>query len=214
LAELLSSNPELQCISCNRIRCSLTGHEMPSTYETVLHFVQGPKFQRLKRLQVQLQKHESFFEDRGSHLYCKLTKRCVAKEGEEVDRHINGRRFRIAVKKANAADENGNRMETSPSGDFESPTEPRLIDDSDEDEVLPCNGNNDDDSTSSSSLRDVEAIDNGDLYPELAFSDNGGEGDSDYDFNAMDTDLDAETSTKRKIDSHSSETPAHKRRRF
>jgi len=149
-------------------------------------------------------------------LYCKLTKRCVAKEGEEIERHITGRRFRIAVKKANAADENGNQMETSPSGDFEAPTEPRLIDDSDEDEVLLCNGhnNNEDSTSSSSSLRDVEAVDNGELYPELAFSDNGGDGDSDYDFNAMDTDLDAETSTKRKFDSHTLETPAHKRRRF
>jgi len=211
LTELLSAYPQLECIPHNRIRCTLTGHEMLSNYETVLRFVQGARFQRMKRLQEQLQKNESYFEDKGSHLFCKLTKRRVAKEGDEIERHINGRRFRNALLKANAADENGNRMET----EMESSTEPRLIDDSDEDvEDVLCNGHLDDDSGSSdSSLRDVEANDNGELYPELAFSDNGGDGDSDYDFNAMDTDLDAETSTKRKVDGHSLDTPAHKRRR-
>jgi len=216
LTNILSENPELQCVSTTRVRCSLTGHEMPLNYDTVLRFVQGAKFQRVKRLHIQLQKHEQYFEDRGSYLYCKLTKRLLTKEGDVIEKHINGRRFRYFLNKAIAADENGNQMETN-SDDADAPSEPPLIDDSDADdsEDIVLNGNfDDDDSTSSiSSLRDVEATENCDLYPELAFSDSGGGGDSDYDFNAMDTDLDAEKATKRKVEGHSCETPAHKRRR-
>jgi len=215
LTDLLSLYPELQCAPPNRIQCTLTGHEMPSNFETVLHYVQGTKFQRTKRLKDQLQKNESYFEDRGWYLFCKLTKRKVAKEGDKIEMHVNGRRFQKALAKANSADENGNRMETSPSGDFESSPEPPFVDASDasDDDDEFVNKNDDDSNSSSSSLRDVEAVDNGELYPELAFSDKDGAGDSDYDFNAMDTDLDAETATKRKVDGHSLETPAHKRRR-
>jgi len=217
LANLLAEHPELQSVSATRVRCTLTGHEMPMNHDTVLHFIQGTKFQRAKQLQAQLQKHEQYFEDRGSYLFCKLTRRRLTKQGAVIEKHINGRRFQFLSAKAAEADENGNQMETGSLSDPDDPAEPRLIDasDADSDDDILVNGNfGDDDSTSSvSSLQDLEASENCDLYPELAFSDSGGGGDSDYDFNAMDTDLDAEKATKRKVEGHSSETPAHKRRR-
>ncbi|XP_076455042.1 surfeit locus protein 2-like [Babylonia areolata] len=99
-----------------KVCCCLTGHEMPLRKEAVHSFVTGKKF-----LKAQSQR-EYDFEQYKPHLvpntkkgmkntlFCTLTLRCVTKRPEDVERHVNGKRYQRALKRWQRCQETGEKF--------------------------------------------------------------------------------------------------------
>ncbi|XP_023982058.1 surfeit locus protein 2 isoform X3 [Physeter macrocephalus] len=87
-----------------KVRCSLTGHELPCRLPELQVYTRGKKYRRLVRASPAFDYAE--FEPhivpstRNPHqLFCKLTLRHINKSPEHVLRHTQGRRYRRALQK-------------------------------------------------------------------------------------------------------------------
>ena len=103
-----------------RIKCGITGHEMPAKEAIVRQHISGKKFLRLAKewkkpdeaqstnrwLEKKKHKKEknltfrTFLETHTKHenmLYCKLTGRSVRNEEIHIQRHIKGKKFKKAL---------------------------------------------------------------------------------------------------------------------
>ncbi|XP_033923462.1 surfeit locus protein 2 isoform X1 [Melopsittacus undulatus] len=86
-----------------RVRCRLTGHEMPCRLSDLQTYTNGKKYQRL--IKTAREFDYSMFEPhivpstKNLHqLFCKLTLRHINKYPEQVLSHVQGRRYQKALK--------------------------------------------------------------------------------------------------------------------
>ena len=98
LALLLEENKEyLVLLPTNKIRCKLSGHEMPPTADIVSQYINSKSFKKsLEWYSFDFSKYlPHIVEDNQNprKLYCKLTKQSLNKVHQQVDRHVNGKRF-------------------------------------------------------------------------------------------------------------------------
>ncbi|XP_069120296.1 surfeit locus protein 2-like [Argopecten irradians] len=88
-----------------KIRCELSGHEMPCNIKTLCSYISGKKFQRLlaqKKLDFEKYKEHiipSTKKGRKHQLFCLLTLRHLNNLPDHIQSHIKGRRFLKAFKR-------------------------------------------------------------------------------------------------------------------
>jgi hypothetical protein len=97
LAEILQNNKNLTLQANNRIKCSITGHEMPPNLEVVKSYIGSKKLEKAKLwYSKSFSKYEPFIvEDKHNpkQLYCKVTRTMLNKIPEKVENHINGAKY-------------------------------------------------------------------------------------------------------------------------
>ena len=99
LGEILNEYSEyLTLLPSNKIKCSVTNHEMSVRCDVVTAHIQGKKFK--KALQWYTHNFSEFLPDIVEHsknikqLYCTITGQSLNKIPDEVRRHINGKKFK------------------------------------------------------------------------------------------------------------------------
>ncbi|ESP04989.1 hypothetical protein LOTGIDRAFT_230039 [Lottia gigantea] len=115
--ELLKKYRELELDKeTNKIKCCLSGHEMPSTELAITTYISGKKFLKLKaQSDYNYDEHadhlvpstKKFHE---KHLYCRLTQIHVNHTPKDIDRHINGRKFKRALREWKRCQETGEKF--------------------------------------------------------------------------------------------------------
>ncbi|XP_051836237.1 surfeit locus protein 2 [Antechinus flavipes] len=103
--EFLLDHPGLQlCPGGTKVRCKLTGHELPSRLSDLQAYTSGKKYQRLIRT-AQTFDYEDFEphimpSTKNPHqMFCKLTLRHINRLPEHILRHVQGRRYQKALHK-------------------------------------------------------------------------------------------------------------------
>lgn len=103
-AELLKLHPALSLTSNDRIKCGITGHEMPAKNDVVNQHVNGKRFKRLakewkKPTEIVLTNREHLVENKkdAKLLYCNLTGRSIKNETIHIQRHLYGKKFQKAL---------------------------------------------------------------------------------------------------------------------
>ncbi|XP_077986254.1 surfeit locus protein 2-like [Glandiceps talaboti] len=87
----------------NKIKCSLTGHEMPCKLEILQKHTQGKKYLRLhkdKEFNYDRFKPHLLPSNKKGHLnqlFCMLTLRHINKQPSHVERHLHGKRYKKAL---------------------------------------------------------------------------------------------------------------------
>jgi len=104
LHDLLKLHKALSVTANNRIRCAITGHEMPLRKSAVEQHIGGKKFQRLAKewktpTEVDESRREHLEKNTKNEamLYCKLTGRTIKDEEIHIQRHIHGKKFLKAL---------------------------------------------------------------------------------------------------------------------
>ncbi|CAG9536825.1 unnamed protein product [Cercopithifilaria johnstoni] len=104
---LLDQYPVFEYNERQKLRCTLTGHEIPSRFDQLDHYVKTSKFVRAWRMHQIMKEYGEYFDDIGPHEFgCKFTRKVIAKDPDDLLRHINGKRFKKGLEKE--GDENGN----------------------------------------------------------------------------------------------------------
>ncbi|XP_028410583.1 surfeit locus protein 2-like [Dendronephthya gigantea] len=82
--------------------CDITSHEMPCTLKAIETYINGKKYKNACEHQLTPKEKELcsqyLTERRRGQLYCKLTKRYLNNLPNHIRQHLNGRRFKKAVK--------------------------------------------------------------------------------------------------------------------
>ncbi|KAM6183860.1 surfeit locus protein 2 isoform 2-T2 [Erethizon dorsatum] len=105
LRAFLSQHPSLRLLpGANRVRCSLTGHELPCRLLELQVYTRGRKYQRLARASpafdyAAFEPHIVPSTKHPHQLFCRLTLRHINKSPEHVLRHTQGRRYQRALRK-------------------------------------------------------------------------------------------------------------------
>ncbi|XP_053551897.1 surfeit locus protein 2 [Bombina bombina] len=104
MQELLLQHPSLQLIEGNKVRCALTGHELPCRLPELQSFISGKKYKRLTKVTSSFNynsyKPHIVPSTKTPHqMFCKLTLRHINKIPEEVLRHVQGKRYQKALRK-------------------------------------------------------------------------------------------------------------------
>lgn len=98
LSALLDLNKNLALTSNNRIRCSYSGHEMPPRADVVQQYLSSKKFMKARDWYSKdfskFQPHVVQDKHDPLRLYCRLTKQSLNKIPEEIEKHVQGKRFR------------------------------------------------------------------------------------------------------------------------
>ncbi|XP_012663684.1 surfeit locus protein 2 [Otolemur garnettii] len=87
-----------------KVRCSLTGHELPCRLPELQVYTRGKKYQRLIRASAafdyaEFEPHIVPSTKNPHQLFCKLTLRHINKSPEHVLRHTQGQRYQKALRK-------------------------------------------------------------------------------------------------------------------
>uniref|UniRef100_A0A8C0X128 Surfeit locus protein 2 n=1 Tax=Castor canadensis TaxID=51338 RepID=A0A8C0X128_CASCN len=99
----LLQHPSLRMLpDTNRVKCVLTGHELPCRLAELQLYTRGKKYQRLARAApafdyVEFEPHIVPSTKHPHQLFCKLTLRHINKSPEHVLRHTQGRRYQRAL---------------------------------------------------------------------------------------------------------------------
>ncbi|XP_067826098.1 surfeit locus protein 2 [Heptranchias perlo] len=103
LAAFLRQHPALRPCDNNRVRCSLTGHELPCRLADLEAYTKGKRYQRLMTEQPfnygQFEPHIVPSTKNPKQLFCKLTVRHINKIPQHILRHVNGKRYQRALQK-------------------------------------------------------------------------------------------------------------------
>lgn len=99
LAALLEANKKtLVLLPSNKIKCTVTQHEMPARADVVNAYLLGAKYQKaLKWYNNDFEKYEPHIvaDKRDSKkLYCTITGTKLNRIPEEVEKHVNGKRYK------------------------------------------------------------------------------------------------------------------------
>ena len=104
LADLLKKHSDVLSLqSNNRIKCSVTGHEMPPNVEAVQNHLEGKKFR--KALEWYSRDYSQYLpwiiahKNDHTKLFCTLTRIPLNKIPGEVEKHVNGKNFLRLQKK-------------------------------------------------------------------------------------------------------------------
>lgn len=101
----LRQHPSLRLLPNNhKVRCSLTGHELPCRLPDLQVYTSGKKYQRLSSAfsafdYTAFEPHIVPSTKNRHQLFCKLTLRHINKSPEHVLRHTRGRRYQRALQK-------------------------------------------------------------------------------------------------------------------
>ncbi|NXP55208.1 SURF2 protein, partial [Heliornis fulica] len=100
----LREHPLLTLAEPGKVRCRLTGHEMPCRLSELQAYTNGKKYQRLIKTAKEFDygKFEPHIvpSTKNLHqLFCKLTLRHINKFPEHVLRHVQGKRYQKALKR-------------------------------------------------------------------------------------------------------------------
>ncbi|XP_055397549.1 surfeit locus protein 2 isoform X2 [Bubalus kerabau] len=95
-----------------KVRCALTGHELPCRLPELQVYTRGKKYQRLVRASpafdyAEFEPHIVPSTKNPHQLFCKLTLRHINKSPEHVLRHTQGRRYQRALRKYEECQERG-----------------------------------------------------------------------------------------------------------
>lgn len=89
-----------------KIRCKLTGHELPARLTDLENYIKGKKYQRLsKAIPDESPGYEEYKEylvpsgEKGNQLHCQLTKKYINNAPHHIQRHVTGKRFKRALEK-------------------------------------------------------------------------------------------------------------------
>ncbi|XP_051663809.1 surfeit locus protein 2 [Manacus candei] len=99
----LRQHPLLSPAGPGKVRCRLTGHEMPCRLSELQAYTSGKKYQRLIRTAKEFdygtfEPHIVPSTKNLHQLFCKLTLRHINKFPEHVLRHVQGKRYQKALK--------------------------------------------------------------------------------------------------------------------
>ncbi|KAM5328803.1 surfeit locus protein 2 isoform 2-T2 [Glossophaga mutica] len=102
---------QLQPGAC-KVRCALTGHELPCRLPELRVYTSGRKYRRLARASpafdyAAFEPHVVPSTKNPRQLFCKLTLRHINKSPEHVLRHTQGRRYRTALRKYDECQKQG-----------------------------------------------------------------------------------------------------------
>ncbi|DAA24218.1 TPA: surfeit 2-like [Bos taurus] len=95
-----------------KVRCALTGHELPCRLPELQVYTRGKKYQRLVRASpafdyAEFEPHIVPSTKNPHQLFCKLTLRHINKSPEHVLRHTQGQRYQRALRKYEECQERG-----------------------------------------------------------------------------------------------------------
>ncbi|XP_045419773.1 surfeit locus protein 2 [Lemur catta] len=95
-----------------KVRCALTGHELPCRLPELQVYTRGKKYQRLVRASAafdyaEFEPHIVPSTKNPHQLFCKLTLRHINKSPEHVLRHTQGRRYQRALRKYKDCEQQG-----------------------------------------------------------------------------------------------------------
>ncbi|KAM3727595.1 Surfeit locus protein [Dirofilaria immitis] len=174
---LLDQYPVFEFDDRQKLRCTLTGHEIPSRFDQLDHYIKTSKFVRAWRIHEIMKEYGKYFDDISPHEFgCKITMKILSKDPDDLLRHISGKKFKKGLEKG--IDKIEEKME--------------------QDEMdMPTDLVNDDSFSESDSILNRE-----DEYPELTRTcgESAVESES-YDFTVMDTEKDMNGGNrKRKAD--------------
>lgn len=97
LATVLSQHRDLKLLPNNRIKCDVTGHELPPDVNAVLAHLNGKKYKKaLEWYRVDYSKYEPYIVSHKSDstkLYCNVTKQDLNKIPIQIEKHFNGKKF-------------------------------------------------------------------------------------------------------------------------
>ncbi|XP_072096535.1 surfeit locus protein 2 [Mobula birostris] len=103
LTTFLQQHPTLQPCGNNRVKCSLTGHELPYRLADLQAYTKGKKYQRLMTKEPfdysQFEPHIVPSTKNPLQLFCKLTVRHINRIPQHVLRHVGGKRYQKALQK-------------------------------------------------------------------------------------------------------------------
>nr|XP_022325807.1 surfeit locus protein 2-like isoform X2 [Crassostrea virginica] len=106
LKKLLKQYPNFEVMNDKpRVKCSLSGHEMPCQVEAIQNYVKGKKYQKLLAQNQFTCSYEKYKEHivpsnkkgRQHQLFCLLTLRHINNNPDHIKRHVEGRRFKKAL---------------------------------------------------------------------------------------------------------------------
>ncbi|OCT65348.1 uncharacterized protein LOC734367 isoform X1 [Xenopus laevis] len=100
----LQQHPSLQLIAGNKVRCVLTGHELPCRLPELQSFTGGKKYQKLtcSSSSFDFSSYEPHIvpsTKNPKQLFCKLTLRHINRIPEHVQRHVQGKRYARALRR-------------------------------------------------------------------------------------------------------------------
>lgn len=89
-----------------KVKCKLTGHELPARLSDLENYIKGKKYQRLiKEVPDESPGYEEYKEflvpneKNRNQLYCQLTKKYINNAPNHIQRHVTGKRFSRALEK-------------------------------------------------------------------------------------------------------------------
>ncbi|TKR73836.1 hypothetical protein L596_021095 [Steinernema carpocapsae] len=92
--KLLKAYPCFEESVHDKLRCTITGHEVPKKKEALKLYIDSKKFQRAFGVQQVMKEYGEWFEDLGKGRFgCKVTKKIIADDPEDLRRHVNGPKF-------------------------------------------------------------------------------------------------------------------------
>ena len=98
LAQILADCKHLKLTEGNKIICSLTSHEMPARADVVYKYVNGEKFKKaLEWYSCDFSQYLPYIVEHNegkNKLFCTLTKQILNRIPREVEKHVNGKRFK------------------------------------------------------------------------------------------------------------------------
>ncbi|KAK2188466.1 hypothetical protein NP493_131g02037 [Ridgeia piscesae] len=104
IADILADNPALEIIQDGeKVRCTLSGHEMPAKKDVLESYISGKKYQRLRKLtESDIENYQchlvpSTKKWRKNQLFCLLTMRHLNNTAVHIRRHVDGKRFQKAL---------------------------------------------------------------------------------------------------------------------
>uniref|UniRef100_A0A8C5R7L4 Surfeit 2 n=1 Tax=Leptobrachium leishanense TaxID=445787 RepID=A0A8C5R7L4_9ANUR len=99
--QFLLQHPVLELTEGGKVRCTLTGHEVPCTLSAVKNFTEGKKYKRLSScgsFDYSVYKPHIVPSNKNpKQLFCKLTVRHINRIPEHVQKHVQGKRYQRAL---------------------------------------------------------------------------------------------------------------------
>ncbi|XP_022325523.2 surfeit locus protein 2-like isoform X2 [Crassostrea virginica] len=178
LKKLLKQYPNFEVMNDKpRVKCSLSGHEMPCQVEAIQNYVKGKKFQKLLAKNQFTCSYEKYKEHivpsnkkgRQHQLFCLLTLRHINNNPDHIKRHVEGRRFKKALARWEECQRTGAKFQ--PISGKRKNFDVEMEEESNEDEAGS----------------DVDSL--SDLYPDINPEENGVEEEEEEGERASDFDL-------------------------
>lgn len=98
LALLIASNPHFAINKYGKIHCTLTGQDIKHDLEEFKQYVSSHHYRLGVEKQVDLTKHAPFLVEHFSnenYVFCLLTKKKMRRHASTIEKHCNGRRFKV-----------------------------------------------------------------------------------------------------------------------